>query len=151
MRGGHDEPRAGKKKKKTKAASPLMLILLLVGGGGGLLACCGCGVGAFFLIGPGFGAPDVVGKWEVEESFGITTYEFNKDRTGRINIPFIVSRFRYDLRSSAIKITYTHLGNLNVLAENTSTLRVQRNGDRLRIEYIDGLEKGLVETWRKIH
>jgi phage FluMu protein Com len=75
-----DKPRRVDKKKK-KAGSPMLLILLIGGGILGLFACCGCGIGGYFL----FASNPLVGKWEGDVFIVKLEFEFNRGGTGKLS------------------------------------------------------------------
>jgi hypothetical protein len=74
-----EEPRRGKKKKK--AGSPMLLVLLISGGILGLFACCGCGIGGYFM----FASNSLVGKWEGDLFVVKVQFDFHRGGTGTLS------------------------------------------------------------------
>ncbi|MBI2805153.1 MAG: hypothetical protein HYX68_09250, partial [Planctomycetes bacterium] len=151
-----DDSRSSKKKKK--AGSPMMMILLLGGGALALLACCGCGIGGWFLFGPGFGPPDVVGRWENNPNDNalkeVVKIEFRADGTGETEILGGLQYFKYEMKGSEMKWTYTHarIGGVKIAAGGIPVRKyVRRSGNTLTLENLDGNMKGQIGVYHKVN
>ncbi len=140
---------------QKKGGGAVFLIAGIAAGGLLLLLCCGgVGIGGYFAF-RGAAAPDIVGRWEIDEIAKLVL-DFRPDGTGTIEVPMAKVR---------IPITYKLKGNDLTIApapgqglgfgerdavERLERTRVSRFGDQLRMEALAGPGMGQAMLLKKI-
>lgn len=81
-------------------------------------ACAVC-MAAMVLSLAACGSKSVEGKWSCQQNGAVTTYEFNADGTGSMDIgEGIVMPITYSVDKDKLKISYTTLGTQNEIEYN---------------------------------